>query len=1090
MKKVILIALFAMLFVNAWSQQNYAPNPSFELYTTCPGGLNHMVKCISWDNYTDASSDYFHRCASGFVGGYVHIPNSFWGYQQPEHGDAYVGVITYAAQMQGALTEYKEYVAANMTPLPVFGMYEVSMSVSLGDTCGYATEDLGVYFFDFGPSSINTLEVLPVTPQISYSKYGIIRDTQNWVRVVDTFIADSAYDNMVIGGFGKYDPKTRDSFTRSNTTGYAFYYIDSVEIRLIDSLSFKLEDSLFCAGDTLNINYYSFYKNSSNVFTMQLSDASGSFANAVDIGTDTAIRAGTMQVVIPPNTSTGQGYRMRLLASSFADTSLASKPVKIGANVNKPVAANNGPVCSNVTLELYAASTTSGVSYEWTGPNSFSNTTQNPEITSPTPANSGAYIVTARFMGCEASDTTTATVNASVGATNAVAVTNGPICKNEDLQLTGGATGSSLSYSWIGPNSFTSNQQNPTIATADVVASGTYVMYVSNGNCTVRDTVEATVKPIPENFSGGSNAPLCTGTALQFSASSSTSGVSFSWTGPNSFNANTANPVIGGASSVHDGSYFVTADLNGCELYDTVSVTVKPVPVKPVANSNSAICAGDTLYLTSSTSTSGVAYSWTGPSTFTSNHQNPSVVNTTTTMSGDYVVTADLNGCSRTDTVSVTVKPYPSAVTAVSNSPLCVGDNLNLSIGSSTSGSTYSWSGPNSFSSGIQTPAITNTTLANSGWYVATVDLNGCIYKDSTSVDIYSIPSAPNLSYSSPICVGETLELSANNVPGASYAWTGANSFAASVQNPTRSNIQLGDTGTYTATVTVNGCTSAPTNIKVSVNPVPFVVIQVAPGDTVCAGSPAVFTPLPSNHGGTPSYRWYVNGIQQNTGVNFSIASLNDKDVVYCDMTESTKCKVPYIDTSNDIEMDVVSTLTPTVSITANPTPPIKEDEYITFTATANDAGALPEYQWKRNGADISGANASTWSANTLNDNDQISVEVRSSYRCPLPATVISNSITVTILSGIADNNAQEEIRIYPNPAGDYVVFDYSKAQSVTPNRLSITNSLGQKVLTKTLDINSGKFIWQTIDMSPGVYMYHISSDDATISTGRIVITQ
>ncbi len=64
-------------------------------------------------------------------------------------------------------------------------------------------------------------------------------------------------------------------------------------------------------------------------------------------------------------------------------------------------AGNNGPVCSGSTLTL-AATTVSGASYAWYGPNSFSSTSQNPILTYST-AYAGTYkLVVTSSVGCTA----------------------------------------------------------------------------------------------------------------------------------------------------------------------------------------------------------------------------------------------------------------------------------------------------------------------------------------------------------------------------------------------------------------------------------------------------------------------------------------------------------------------------------------------------------------------------------------------------------------------------------------------------------------------------------------------------------------
>ena len=88
-------------------------------------------------------------------------------------------------------------------------------------------------------------------------------------------------------------------------------------------------------------------------------------------------------------------------------------------------------------------------------------------------------------------------------------------------------------------------------------------------------------------------------------------------------------------------------------------------------------------------------------------------------------------------------------------------------------GASYSWTGPGSYSATLQNTNRVNSTAGMTGWYKMLVGLNGCTYTDSTYATIHPIPAVPNISYSNPLCVGETLNLGTATVSGASYSWTG-----------------------------------------------------------------------------------------------------------------------------------------------------------------------------------------------------------------------------------------------------------------------------------------------------------------------------
>ena len=68
-------------------------------------------------------------------------------------------------------------------------------------------------------------------------------------------------------------------------------------------------------------------------------------------------------------------------------------------------------------------------------------------------------------------------------------------------------------------------------------------------------------------------------------------------------------------------------------------------------------------------------------------------------------------------------------------------------------------------------------------------------------------PATPTASNNGPICAGSTLTLSTPTVTGATYSWTGPNSFSSTLQNPSITSATTAASGTYSVTVTMNGCT-------------------------------------------------------------------------------------------------------------------------------------------------------------------------------------------------------------------------------------------------------------------------------------------
>lgn len=115
----------------------------------------------------------------------------------------------------------------------------------------------------------------------------------------------------------------------------------------------------------------------------------------------------------------------------------------------------------------------------------------------------------------------------------------------------------------------------------------------------------------------------------------------------------------------------------------------------------------------------------------------------------------------------------PAAPTAGNNGPICEGSTLNLTA-TTVGGATYSWTGPNGFTSTAQNPTIPSATPAASGTYTVVATIGGCSSDPATtSVTVNAAPSAA-ISAPSQVCAESTTNVA--SVPdaglGAAYVWT------------------------------------------------------------------------------------------------------------------------------------------------------------------------------------------------------------------------------------------------------------------------------------------------------------------------------
>jgi gliding motility-associated-like protein len=443
--------------------------------------------------------------------------------------------------------------------------------------------------------------------------------------------------------------------------------------------------------------------------------------------------------------------------------------------------------------------------------------------TGPIPGDMNYVLVgvsSASSPSCNKALSQTATVTANPTPTT-TASSNSPLCVNEDLMLSASnVTGAT--FSWSGPNTYASTLQNPTILGATTNEAGTYTVVATLNGCTYSSSTLVNVSTIIASDIDPAG-PFCTTDSPVILTAENTSGT---WSGSGITNATTGEFS---PSTATIGNNVITYTIgSSCGSTSNTTIVVNTAPTT-TAGSNSAICDGQDLLLTA-TASIGATFSWTGPNGFTASTQNSSIPAATTSATGMYTVTISKNGCSSISQVNVTVHPTPVTV-AGSNGALCKGDNILLNA-SETIGSTYIWIGPNGYTATGPTQTVANAILKDSGTYTVTISKNGCSTSSSTDVEVNQIPSA-TASSNSPLCENDELQLSSNQVTGATYDWTGPNGFSANAQNPTLAVIQTTDAGDYSVIITANGCSSDPSITTVLVNPIPHTL--ASSNSAICA---------------------------------------------------------------------------------------------------------------------------------------------------------------------------------------------------------------------------------------------------------------
>ena len=97
----------------------------------------------------------------------------------------------------------------------------------------------------------------------------------------------------------------------------------------------------------------------------------------------------------------------------------------------------------------------------------------------------------------------------------------------------------------------------------------------------------------------------------------------------------------------------------------------------------------------------------------------------------------------------------------------------------------------------------------------------------------------PLVSGGGPYCVGETIHLTAQNQPGATFSWTGPNGFSSTEQNPSIPNCTMEMAGIYTCTITIGDESSSAETEFVEVDAMPSADFTFT---SACEGDPIQFT--------------------------------------------------------------------------------------------------------------------------------------------------------------------------------------------------------------------------------------------------------
>ena len=248
--KFHLTIIFLLITPFLFAQVNLVPNPSFEIRDTCDvwGSCptQNSLICIAkgWST-AKGSPDYYNSCDTNPPSLHsVSVPSNYFGYQYAATGNAYAGFFTYIGSYNPKEREWIECKLNNSLNIGI--KYFISFKVSLADSANCAANNIGALF------STDSIWQNVYVPQSNFSQFStttIITDTNKWTLVTGEFIADSAYQYILIGNFYDYAltdsifyPTRPSSYWVDSTRCFAYYYIDDICVSIDSNTCFSTVD--------------------------------------------------------------------------------------------------------------------------------------------------------------------------------------------------------------------------------------------------------------------------------------------------------------------------------------------------------------------------------------------------------------------------------------------------------------------------------------------------------------------------------------------------------------------------------------------------------------------------------------------------------------------------------------------------------------------------------------------------------------------------------------------------------------------------------------------------------------------------------
>ncbi len=555
-------------------------------------------------------------------------------------------------------------------------------------------------------------------------------------------------------------------------------------------------------------------------------------------------------------------------------------------------------------------------------------------------------------------------------------VTN-PVYVNSTLRLTTNTYANNLTYAWQGPNGYTSNLQNPVIASAVASNGGAYTVSVDNGQGCIGQAVASTnvlmanivlVNLSNTTFCAGGSGTLSfsptTGGglshfyAVQISDSngsfgssptiigtSQTSPITFST--PSGYSSGTTNTYVLRVVDLDDISN--VSPPSAVIYFNTLTASVETI----IGKNYSYVCPGSALKMYAKLNfpdNNDVAYEWKKDG----NVINGAVSATYTgNQTGTYVVKATKASCGAVTSngFGYYSTNYPQTFYNYSDPYQCAGSILSMKADYNSESATYLWRKDGNVISGATSPIYNVTQSGTYGLQITDLNCQQTSSSDSKSITFGSvIPSSINTGGKDTltVCSNNSAYISHNNGGSQNsinytYQWLKDGNI---IPNETNYYIFTYTEGLYALKTKQGNCTSVSSSLYVKRNGVSSKIIIAPYGTQTCTGN-SIYLQLDGLT--CASYQWQKDGIDISSTNNYYNAT----------QTGGYRLKINeggIISYSNVI--NVVVNNSPTFTLRNNSSDGTTCLPYA-FYYISNTPSGTNLYEWYKNNTLISGANNS-----------------------------------------------------------------------------------------------------------------------------------